>query len=450
MTEIGSAPDRTKLWRKVALRTFPLLGAAYVLGYIDRVNIGFVAAPMSRDLGLTNVQIGLTSTLFFIGYIIATVPSNLALRRFGAPTWIGCTLLAWGTVTAVMAAVDSAGALYVLRVLLGLAEAGLAPGVLLYITYWFPAKQRAWAYPVFVSVIAVSGIVGAPLSAGLLEWGQHLTGMAGWRSVFLVEGVITVVVGILLMARLAKSPATAKWLSTSERQYIQDQLDAEAALKRNSAVPARITDALKSGRVWALAFAFFALTFGIYAFSYFLPQMLQLLTNKRGASPTDVTSVLLSAIPSAFALLVMLVWPKVFARRSAVFSTVLPLSVGTAGVVLAALTSNPVAFLVGTCLSFAGIYTSLSQFWRIPVLGLTGAAAAAGIAVINSSGNLTGIVSPLLTGSIQQATGSFRYALLLIAFVMVLGVVTVLVVGPRIERMDTGSPAQSQERKETV
>jgi cyanate permease len=227
-------------------------------------------------------------------------------------------------------------------------------------------------------------------------------------------------------------------------------LDAEAALQRESAVPARITDALRSGRVWALGFAFFALTFGISAFSYFLPLMLQLLTHKRGASPTDATSVLLSAIPSACALLVMLVWPKVFAERSAVFSTVLPLAVGTVGVVLAALTDNHIAFLVGTCVSFAGIYTSLAQFWRIPVLGLTGAAAAAGIAVINSCGNLTGIVSPLLTGSIQQATGSFRYALLLIAFVMVLGVVTVLVVGPRVERMNSDSPAKSQERKESV
>src|SRR5882757_3198886 len=166
-TEVSLAADRPNLWRKVALRTFPLLGAAYVLGYIDRVNIGFVAAPMSRDLGLTNVQIGLTSTLFSVGYILATVPSNLLLRRLGAPTWLGCTLLVWGAITAVIAAVDSADDLYVLRVLLGLAEAGLAPGVLLYVTYWFPAKQRAWAYPLFVSVLAVSGLIGAPLCAGL-------------------------------------------------------------------------------------------------------------------------------------------------------------------------------------------------------------------------------------------------------------------------------------------
>jgi sugar phosphate permease len=449
-TEVSSAADRPKLWRKVALRTFPLLGAAYVLGYIDRVNIGYVAAPMSRDLGLTYVQIGLTSTLFSLGYIVATVPSNLLLRRLGAPTWIGCTLLAWGAITALIAAVDSAGALYVLRILLGLAEAGLAPGVLLYVTYWFPAKQRAWAYPLFVSVLAVSGVIGAPLCAGLLEWGQHLTGLAGWRSVFLVEGAGTVVVGILVMTRLTRGPDTAKWLSAAERHHIQEQLDAEAALKRGSAAPARITDALRSGRVWALGFVFFALTFGISAFSYFLPLMLQLLTNKRGASPTDATSVLLSAIPSAFALLVMLLWPMFFAKRSAVFSTVLPLSMGTAGVVLAALADNHMAFLVGTCVSFAGIYTSLAQFWRIPILGLTGAAAAAGIAVINSCGNLTGIVSPLVTGSIQQATGSFRYALLLIAFVMVLGVLTVLVVGPRVERMNSASPVRSREREETV
>jgi sugar phosphate permease len=448
--EVSSAADRPKLWRKVALRTFPLLGAAYVLGYMDRINVGFVAAPMSRDLGLTSVQIGLTSTLFSIGYVIATIPNNLALRRFGAPTWIGCSLLAWGAITAVIAAVDSAGALYVARTLLGLTEAGLAPGVLLYITYWFPAKQRAWAYPVFVSVIAVSGLIGAPVGAGLLEWGQQLTGLAGWRSVFLVEGICTVVVGILVITRLAKGPGTAKWLSTSDRAHIQDQLDAEATLKRENAVPARITDALRSGRVWALAFVFFAITFGIAAFSYFLPLMLQLLATKQGASLTDANSVLLSAIPSAFALIVMLLWPKVFPKRSAVFSTVLPLLVGAIGVVLAALTDSPAAFLVGTCLGIAGIYTSLSQFWRLPVLGLTGAAAAAGIAMINSCGNMTGIVSPLLTGGIQQATGSFRYALLLIAFVMVLGVLTVLVVGPRVERMKSDSPARLQERKETV
>ncbi|MFD0662688.1 MFS transporter [Thermocatellispora tengchongensis] len=280
MTEVTSGTDRETVWRKVALRTFPLLGAAYVLGYIDRVNIGFVAAPLSRDLGMTNVEIGLTSTLFFIGYILATVPSNLLLRRFGAPRWIGFTLLAWGTITAVTAFADSAQTLYVLRVLLGFAEAGLAPGVLLYITYWFPARQRAWAYPVFISVIAVSGIIGAPLTAGLLEWGRHLTGLTGWRSVFLIEGLLTILVGVLVMTRLAKGPETAKWLSVPERERIQRRLDAETALKHENAVPAGIMDAFRSGRVWAFAFAFFALTFGIYSFSYFLPQMLQLLADE--------------------------------------------------------------------------------------------------------------------------------------------------------------------------
>lgn len=426
-----AAVDR-RTWRKVGARIIPLIGVAYVMSYVDRANLGYIAAPMSRDLHLDSGQVGLAAGLFFIGYIIVEVPSNLALRRFGARKWIARIMLTWGLVTGATAAVDSAAALYLARLALGFAEAGLAAGILLYLTFWFPRRQRSWALTGFFLMIPLSSIVGSPLAAALLAWGQHLFGIAGWRSLFLVEGTLTIVIGVLIFVFLPDRPSDARWLDDDEKAKLERTLAAETEEQRGHGALTGLRQALTSGRVWALAVAFFAIVFGLYPLAFFLPTMISTITHGVG----DVSSVLLSGIPYVVAALAMLAWARFAGRRSAVFATGVPMAVGAAGLLLATFAGNGPLFIVAVCLSVAGIYTAMPQFWRIPAIGLTGTAAASGIALINSVSNLSGFVGPYFTGAIKTATGSFTYALLAIALIVAAGLAVLVTAGRRMERLD--------------
>jgi MFS transporter, ACS family, tartrate transporter len=430
-----AAPQATeqqerRLWRRVAWRIIPLVGLAYVMSYIDRANLGYVAQPMSRDLGLDAAQIGLAGGLFFVGYILVEVPSNMALRRFGARKWITRILVTWGLVSAATAAVNSATTLYIARLLLGFAEAGLAAGILLYLTFWFPRRHRSWAMSAFFLMIPLSSIIGAPLAAGLLAWGQNLFDMTGWRSLFLVEGALTVVVGALIFFLLPDRPRDARWLAPGERELIEQTLADEAAEQVASGALTGLRQALTSGRVWAMAVAFFAIVFGLYPLAFFLPTMISSLSSSVGG---DVSSVLLSAIPSVVAIVAMILWSRFAARVSAVTATAVPMAIGAAGLLLATFAGDGVLFIVAVCVSVAGIYTAMPQFWRIPAIGLTGAAAASGIALINSVSNLSGFIGPYVTGVIKDATGSYTWALLTIAVIMVIGLGVLSTAGRRME-----------------
>ncbi|RJO68430.1 MFS transporter [Nocardia panacis] len=423
-----------RTWRKVGFRIIPLVGLAYVASYIDRANVGYIAAPMSRELHLGSSQLGLAAGLFFIGYVLVEVPSNMMLTRFGARTWITRIMVTWGLVTAATAAVNSAATLYLARLLLGFAEAGLAAGILLYLTYWFPRRQRSWALTTFILMIPVSSIIGSPLAAALLKWGQAVFGIAGWRSLFLVEGVLTILLGVLIFCFLPNRPRDARWLTDAEKSAIEQTLAAEAAEQAAHGALTGVREALRSGRVWAMAVSWFAIAFGLYPMAFFLPTMIKSLNHSLGAG--DVSSVLLSAIPYAVAGLVMLGWARFAGRRSAVTATAVPMVLGVIGLLLATVTHSGVLFILAVCMSVAGIITAMPQFWRIPAIGLTGAAAASGIGLINSVSNISGFVGPYFTGFIADATGSFTYALLAIAIIMAAGLVVLLTVGRRMERLD--------------
>ncbi|GAA3524651.1 MFS transporter [Amycolatopsis ultiminotia] len=440
----SAAPEDVsgRTWRKVGIRIIPLIGVAYVMSYVDRANLGYLAAPMSRDLHLDSGQVGLAAGLFFLGYIVVEVPSNLALRRFGARKWITRIMLSWGLVTGATAAVNSAATLYLARLLLGFAEAGLAAGILLYLTYWFPRRQRSWALTGFFLMIPVSSIFGSPLAAALLTWGRNLFGIAGWRSLFLVEGVLTVVIGILIFVFLPDRPSEARWLGDAEKAALETTLAAETEEQRGSGALTGLRQTLTSGRVWALAVAFFGIVFGLYPLAFFLPTMITTITHRAGGT-AEVGSVLLSAIPYLAAALVMLAWVRFAGRRTAVTATAVPMAFGAAGLLLATFAGSGPVFLVAVCLSVAGIYTAMPQFWRIPAIGLTGTAAASGIALINSVSNLSGFVGPYFTGAIKTATGSFTYALLAIAVIMVAGLVVLLTVGRRMEQLDGALPPRA-------
>ncbi|GGS90234.1 MFS transporter [Nonomuraea spiralis] len=428
-----------RTWRKVGIRIMPLVGLAYVASYIDRANVGYIAAPMSRDLHLGSSQIGLAAGLFFIGYVLFEVPSNMMLSRFGARKWIARIMITWGLVTAATAAVNSPATLFAARLLLGFAEAGLAAGILLYLTFWFPRRQRSWALSAFIVMIPLSSIIGSPLAAALLGWGQDLFGIAGWRALFLVEGVLTVVVSVLIFVFLPNRPADARWLDDEEKAAIENILAAEAAEQRAHGALTGLRQALTSGRVWAMAVTWFAIAFGLYPLQFFLPTMIRSITNSVGDA-ADVSSVLLSAIPYVVAAVALLGWARFAARRTAVMATAVPMALGAAGLLLATVTSSGTLFVLAVCLSVAGIITAMPQFWRIPAIGLTEAAAASGIALINSVSNVSGFVGPYFTGSIAAATGSFTYALLAIAIIMAAGLVVLLTAGRRMEGLDGSLP----------
>ncbi|OFV79080.1 putative tartrate transporter [Rhodococcus erythropolis] len=362
----------------------------------------------------------------------------MMLRRFGARIWISRIIISWGMVTAVTGAVQSATQLYIARVILGFAEAGLAAGILLFLTFWFPKKQRVWAMSAFFLCIPLSSIIGAPIAAALLQWGQALLGIAGWRSLFVVEGVLTIMVGVIILMFLPEKPSKAKWLTADEKIYVNKILSEEAALQVSHGAMTGMRQALTNGRTWALAVAFFAIVFGLYPIAFFLPTMIENLSSSIG-SAANVSSVLLAAIPSVAAIVVMVLWSRVAVRRSAVFSTTVPMAFGALGLVGATFTQNGALFIIAVCVSISGIYTAMPQFWRIPALSMTGAAAAAaaaaGIALINSVSNLSGFIGPYVTGAIETATGSYTYALLTIAAVIVVGLIILLTVKRRAETL---------------
>ncbi|MEU8824673.1 MFS transporter [Streptomyces sp. NPDC048636] len=438
-----------QVWRKAGIRIIPLIGLAYVMSYIDRANLGYVAQPLNKSLGLTAGQAGLASGLFFIGYILVEIPSNMMLRRFGARKWITRILVSWGIVTMGTAAVRSVGQLYLARILLGFAEAGLAAGILLYLTFWFPRRQRAWAMSAFFIMLPLSGIIGSPLAAAMLSWGERLTGHTGWRSLFFTEGLFTVLAGVVIYALLPDRPADARWLTPEEEDAIQRRLALETAQQNAHGALTGMRQALSSGRVWMLALAFFAVVFGLYPIAFFLPTMIATLTGD-GSGISEVDSVLLAGIPSAIAIVAMLGWARVAARRSVVFSTAVPLAFGVVGLLLATFTHHDVLFIAAFCVSVSGIFTAMPQFWRLPPLCLTGAAAASGIALINSVSNLSGFLGPYMTGAIADATGDFTYALLAIAVIMAGGLVILLTAGRRAERSAAQDPPSQTHDNEEI
>ncbi|MFE6742643.1 MFS transporter [Streptomyces tubercidicus] len=429
LAAVGATVD-PRTWRRVAWRIIPLIGAAYVMSYVDRANLGYVAEPMSRDVGLTSAQLGLAAGLFFIGYVLVEVPSNLMLRRFGARKWITRILLSWGAVTAATAAVNSPFALYTARVLLGFAEAGLGAGILFYLTLWFPRRHQAWALTGFFLMIPLSSIVGSPLAAGLLTWGERLLGMTGWRALFVIEGALTVLIGILIFTLLPDGPRDARWLSERDRLAVEHVLEAEADERRAHGALTGIAQALRSGRVWALAVVFFAIVFGLYPLAFFLPSMVATIS----AHVSTADSALLAGIPSAAAIVAMIAWVPVAGRMGPVRATAVPMAVGALGLLCATFAHGGL-FIVAVCISAAGIYTAMSQFFRLPAIGLAGAAAASGIAVINSVSNLSGFAGPYITGAVKTATGSFTYALLTIALIMTGGLVILCTTGRYLSRI---------------
>ena len=411
-----SAVSREEIIGRVTQRLIPFAFICYVVAYIDRVNIGFAASVLQHDLGLTDAQYGYGAGLFFVGYFLFEVPSNLILERVGARRWIARILIGWGIVSMGMIFVRDVWTFYAARVLLGIAEAGFFPGIILYLTYWIPAADRARTGAMFMMAAPVAIIIGAPISDRLLTLHGAL-GLHGWQWLFLMEGLPAVLLGFVALKALTDWPADARWLTESQREWLTRTMDAER--ERRAAVGhTSILRSLRSGRVWLLCTVYFLNTIVTYGIFLWLPKML---TEAAGGRQSFRLS-LLTTLPFAAALVAMFLVGRHSDRSGErKYHVAACAMTAAAGLVLAVVFRNNLWLVVlSFTLSQIGQRSAQGVFWAIPPIFLGGAAAAACIGLINAIGNLGGAVGPALMGALRQATGSYSQGLLVLASVLVI------------------------------
>lgn len=409
-------------YSKVTWRIMPFLFVCYVFCFLDRVNVGFAKLQMQQQLGFSETIYGLAAGIFFIGYFIFEIPSNLLLEKVGARRWIGRIMITWGLVSAATMYVNSAEAFYVCRFLLGVMEAGFFPGIILYFTYWYPASKRAHTTALFLTAIPVSGLVGGPLSGWILESFAGTSGLAGWQWLFLLEGLPSIVLGVVTLWYLDDGIDAAKWLTRDEKEVLKYHLSIEKQDKTRHS----LKDGLLEWRVWVFGFVYFCIVVGLYGFSFWLPQMI-----KSTGIKNAFYIGLLTAIPNAVAIVGMLLIgrnsDKTLERRWHTLVCAIIAAVGLA--FSAAYGSNTWMAVAAATLGMVGIMACLSIFWSVPTAILAGTAAAGGIALVNSMGNLSGFVSPYMLGYIKDATQSLAAGLYVLAAFIIIGAILVMIFG---------------------
>ena len=390
---------------RVRRRLIPFLFVLYLVSYLDRVNVGFAALQMTTALGFSPSVYGFGAGLFFVSYVLFEIPSNLLLDRIGVRIWIARIMITWGLVSAATMFVRGAESFFALRFLLGAAEAGFFPGIILYLTRWFPAGERARAVAWFMTATALAGVVGGPVSGALLGFGGF-GGLAGWQWLFLLEGIPAVVLGIAVLLWLPDTPSDARWLTPEEQRAIEEAVRAEQEEIRASSHQT-LGPALVSGRVWLLAIIYFTIVISFYGISLWLPQIVQSF-----ADVGDLKIGFLSAIPYAAAAVGMVIVASQSDRSGerGIYVAVSALA-GAAGFLAASSLHGGAASLAALSLAAFGVWSTLGPFWTFPPRFLVGPAAAGGIALINSVGNVGGFAGPYLLGYIRDHTGSFAWGL---------------------------------------
>lgn len=433
----AAAPVKSELERrtvrKLMLRFMPILMATYFMAYLDRTNLGIIKPHISKDLGLSPVAFGLASGIFFLGYVLCEVPSNHFMLKWGARLWIPRILITWGAVAALIAFVQNPAQLYVGRVLLGIAEAGLAPAIFLIIATWFPARYSRLLMSVFFLTIPLALMVGSPLSGWLLDLTQGWHGWDGWRWVVLLQGLATIALFPLAFKLLPRSPQTASFLNEEERAWLLTQLDGEADVKKEHA-PGSFLRALIDRRVLVMSLTYVLICYGSNALTYWLPSIIEEATP--GLSSLHVG--LITAIPFACAFVAIILVGQIAARTNARLWNILgPLSVAIVAFVLTAIAVHDSRLALGAMsLAIAGSLATQPQFWTLPADYLTGASAAAGIALINSAGNLAGFLGPFSFGWMQGSAGkTTALPFLIMAVCMAIAGVLVFLVRRRVRNM---------------
>lgn len=446
---MSSEPSTAATLKRVSLRLLPIMMILYFMSYVDRVNIGFAALEMNADIGLSTAAYGLGAGLFFVGYFIFEVPSNLLLDRFGARIWITRIALTWGAVAAAMALVNNELTFYILRFLLGVAEAGFFPGLVYFLGFWFPRQQRARILSYVYMAAPVSFLLGGPLSAFLMETGNTHANFAGWRFMFAAEGILTMVLGVIGYFLLVDRPSKAKWLTAADAKSLEDQIASEDA----SVTATHGGHGLRAAftpRVFALSAVYFGIAYGIYAVGFFLPSAISDFETRFGLSLSLVQIGLISAIPYAFATIAMLLWSRHSDRNAERFWHVaIPTAVGGVALAIAFTLDSPWAVMAAITVTAIGMFCAVPVFWQIPPMFLTGAAAAAGIGVANSIGNLSGFFAPYIAGWLKDSTGTYESGMLLAGACMVAAAILVFFVRRRLRATAAhSSPSGNQANNE--
>jgi len=393
----------------------------YFIAYLDRVNIGFAALSMNEDIGLSAAAFGFGAGVFFIGYCLFEVPSNLILHRVGARRWIARIMLTWGIISGAMAFVQGPMSLYVLRFLLGVAEAGFFPGIILYLSYWFPARHRAGVTALFMAAVPISIALGSPLSGALLTM-DGLLGLRGWQWLFLIEAAPAVILAGVVLVYLTDRPKDAHWLDEEEKAWLIAEMKAEETAVSNAHATQSVLRALTNPKVLALALIYFGTSAGLYTVGIWSPQIIA----QHGVGP--VATGFINSVPPILAVLAMVVWARhsdYTGERN--WHVVIACLVAAAGLAMAANTTGLLMVVLALVLVSAGVSSAKPPLWSIPTQFLTGSAAATGIAAVNSIGNLGGFAGPYIIGWMKDRTGGYAGGLLSVAAALTISAILVLV-----------------------
>ncbi|HKU00928.1 MAG TPA: MFS transporter [Paraburkholderia sp.] len=415
--------DESPAFVKATLRLVPFLFLCYLAAYLDRINVAFAKLQMLNDLGLNEAIYGFGASVFFIGYLLFEVPSNLMLLRVGPRRWIARIMVTWGIISAGMMFVRTPAEFYVMRFLLGVAEAGFFPAIVLYLTYWFPSSKRSKVTALFMTGIPMSGVIGGPLSGWLMTQLGGVHGMAGWQWLFLLEGIPTVVFGVIAFFFLDDKVEDANWLSDSEKAAIARKLQDETPKGALHSV----LDGLLNPKILLVSSVYFFYTMGLYGVSFWLPTLI------KSSGVSDPLNVgLLTAIPYAAGAIAMIVVSQSSDRTGERrWHLIVPGLVGALGLAMSvSFAHSTVLAMIGLTIGTMGVMTTISQFWVLPPAFLGGAAAAAGLALANSVGSISGVVSPSLIGVIKNATGSAGAGVLVLSISLLVGGALVLRVPP--------------------
>jgi MFS family permease len=414
--------------RKVAVRLVPFVALMFFINYLDRTAIGF-AAPngMNTDLALSAAQFGFASGVFFIGYIILEVPSNLALHRFGARRWLARIMVSWGIVALLFTWVQNFEQLVALRFLLGVAEAGFFPGAILFLSMWVPAAYRSRILMLFYLAQPLTTVIGAPLAGALIQQHGVFFGLEGWRFMYFGVAIPAIVVGVIAWFYLKDKPTDAKWLTRDEQSWLTTALDAEKVETGAAAKHTSVKFAFKSGRVWVLSLVYFGFIYGLYALAFFLPTIIKGFQDAAGTKFDVFQTGLITAIPYVPAAIAMYFWSRDASKRGVkTWHIAIPAVVGAVTIPLALYAGSPAATIAVIALTAMSIFAALPNFWTLPTRFLTGAAAAAGVALINTIGNIAGFSAPYITGAVHDWTGGYQVPMILVGVFMLLSAVLVV------------------------
>ena len=409
-----SAAFETATYAKVTRHIMPILFLCYMASYLDRVNVGFAKLQMLTDLNFSDTVYGLGAGIFFIGYFLFEIPSNIILHKVGARIWIARIMLTWGLISAAMVFVNSPFLFYLLRFLLGAAEAGFFPGVILYLTYWYPAHRRGKITAIFMTAVALSGVVGGPLSGWIMQGMDGVANLSGWQWMFLIEAIPSIGLGVLVFGHLQDRIIDTPWLNDEEKALLATHIHLEELDKPEL----RLAQALTHPRLWQMALIYFSFIMGLYGISFWLPTII------KSTGVTDTLQIgLLSAIPYAIGGIGMILIGRSADRhRERRWHVIIPAMLGCAGLLLSTRYGhNTLLSMVSLTVATLGILTTLPLFWSLPTAFLTGTAAAAGIALINSFGNLAGFASPYLVGWLKDSTHSTDAGMVMMAVSMLVG-----------------------------